>query len=151
METDTQTHTHTHTDTQTKYSNPRCACAPRVKKATSKHQPISWKWSHPYIKHRYCSREWNSDPISTSLSDGVQQIAKVLQQAANHKIIRFMQVDYTVVSQNTSMGNELKWLLRERVWAYFRKSSLSKIGPPHLKAGPPCLKVGLPSTQKVQT
>ena len=26
METDT----HTHTDTQTKYSNPRCACAPRV-------------------------------------------------------------------------------------------------------------------------
>ena len=24
-------HTHTHTDTQTKYSNPRCACAPRVK------------------------------------------------------------------------------------------------------------------------
>ena len=30
METDTQTHRHTHTDTQTQYSNPRCACAPRV-------------------------------------------------------------------------------------------------------------------------
>jgi len=28
VETDTQTDTHT--DTQTKYSNPRCACAPRV-------------------------------------------------------------------------------------------------------------------------
>jgi len=30
VETDTKTDTHTHTDTQTKYSNPRCACAPRV-------------------------------------------------------------------------------------------------------------------------
>jgi len=32
VETDTHTHRHTdtHTDTQTKYSNPRCACAPRV-------------------------------------------------------------------------------------------------------------------------
>jgi len=30
VETDTQTDRHTHTDTQTKYSNPRCAGAPRV-------------------------------------------------------------------------------------------------------------------------
>jgi len=37
VETDTQTHTHTHTDTQAKYSNPRCACAPRVNYITKLH------------------------------------------------------------------------------------------------------------------
>ena len=48
--TDTQTHRHTHrhtdthTDTQTKYSNPRCACAPRVN---------DWAW---HVNHKLKDR-----------------------------------------------------------------------------------------------
>ena len=38
----TDRQTHTHTDGQTKYSNPRCACAPRVNNSGSKRD---WKES----------------------------------------------------------------------------------------------------------
>jgi len=48
--------------------------------------------------------------------------------------------------ENTPMGDELKWLLKEGGWAYFREPSLSKIGPPNSKVGPPYLKA---SPQKI--
>ena len=44
------------------------------------------------------------------------------------------------------MGDELKWLLKEKGWTYFQEPSLPKIGLSHghSKVDPLCLKVGLP-------
>jgi len=51
----------------------------------------------------------------------------------------------------SKIHHELKWLLKERGWAYFQEPSFPKLGPPHSNVGPPYLKVGPPKYSKIQT
>ena len=59
-----------------------------------------------------------------------------------------MEVNYNVVSQNTSMGNELKWLLREGDVGMFSRALSLENRPTPFKSRPTLFKIGSPKYSK---